>query len=150
LFHLVLTLLKMQSGLHLKLYHTHENILKKRKLSVGVGDEGGFSPNLENNEEALKLIVEAIGEANYKLGKEIFLALDSAASSFHKDGKYLFEGKKVGSSFMIDYYEKLIDKYPIISLEDPLSEDDYEGWKDLTKKLKDKIFIIGDDIFVTK
>jgi len=132
-----------------EIYHTLKNILKKRKLSVGVGDEGGFSPNLESNEEAIKLIVEATSEANYKLGEEIFLALDSAASSFHKDGKYFFEGKEVSSSFMIDYYEKLIDKYPIISLEDPLSEDDYEGWKELTKKLKDKIFIIGDDIFVT-
>lgn len=132
-----------------EVYQTLKNILKKNNLSTGVGDEGGFSPNLRNNEEAIKFIIEAINESNYKLGEEIFLALDSAASSFYKDGKYIFEGKEVDSYWMIDYYEKLIEKYPIISLEDPLAEDDYEGWKELTKRFKDRIQIVGDDIFVT-
>jgi len=132
-----------------EIFHTLKNILKEEGLSTGIGDEGGFSPNLKNNEEAIKLIIRAIEKSHYEPGKEVFIAVDSAASSFYKDGRYIFEGKEVDYSFMIEYYENLVGKYPIISLEDPLSEDDLEGWKLLTRRLKDKIEIIGDDIFVT-
>ncbi len=132
-----------------EIFHTLKNILKEEGLSTGIGDEGGFSPNLKNNEEAIKFIMRAIEESHYEPGKEVFIAIDSAASSFYKDGKYIFEGKEVDYSFMIEYYENLVSKYPIISLEDPLSEDDLLGWRQLTKRLKDKIEIIGDDIFVT-
>lgn len=132
-----------------EIFHTLKKILKDNGLSTGVGDEGGFSPNLNNNEEAIKFILKAIEESNYEPGKDIFIAIDAAASSFYKNGKYIFEGKEENFNFMIDYYCDLVDKYPIISLEDPLSEDDLDGWKLLTEKLKNKIQIVGDDIFVT-
>ena len=132
-----------------EIFHTLKKILKDSGYSTGIGDEGGFSPDLKNNEEAIKLILKAIEESNYKPGKDIFIAIDSAASSFYENGKYIFENKPVDYNFMIDYYSELVDKYPIISLEDPLSEDDFDGWKKLTEKLKNKVQIIGDDIFVT-
>lgn len=132
-----------------EIYQTLKKLLQKSNLSVNVGDEGGFSPNLKSNEEAIKFIIRAVEESNYKLGDEIFIALDAAASSFYKDGKYLFEGKEFDYKYMIDYYEKLIEDYPIISLEDPLAEEDYEGWKILTERLGNRIQIVGDDIFVT-
>lgn len=132
-----------------EIFHTLKKVLKDGGYSTGIGDEGGFSPNLKNNEEAVKLILKAIEESNYKPGKDIFIAIDSAASSFYGNGKYIFENKSVDYNFMIDYYNELVDKYPIISLEDPLSEDDFDGWKKLTEKLKNKVQIIGDDIFVT-
>lgn len=132
-----------------EIYMKLKEVLKERDLSVGIGDEGGFSPILKNNEEAIKLIIEAVERAKYKPQEEIFLALDVAASSFFKDGKYHFEGKKINGEDLIEYYLRLIEKYPIISIEDPFDEEDYDSWKIFTKEVKDKIQIVGDDIFVT-
>lgn len=132
-----------------EVYMKLKEILKKEGLITGIGDEGGFSPNLKNNEEAIKLIFKAIEEAKYKPGEEIFIALDCAASSFFKDGKYIFEEKEIDGSDLIEYYLKLIEKYPIISIEDPFDEEDYSSWKIFTKEVGNKIQIIGDDIFVT-
>lgn len=130
-------------------FHALKAILKKRGLATGVGDEGGFAPNLESNEEALKVIVQAITDAGYKPGKDIYIALDSAASSFWKDGKYDFEGKLLSSAEMVAYYEQMVAKYPIVSLEDGLAENDWAGWKLLNDTLGKRIQIVGDDIFVT-
>lgn len=132
-----------------EVFHALKAILKKRGLATSVGDEGGFAPNLSSNEEALIVIMEAIKAAGYKPGKDIFIALDAAASSFYENGKYIFEGKKVTSAKMIEYYESWVKKYPICSLEDGLAENDWDGWKKLNAKLGDKIQIVGDDIFVT-
>lgn len=132
-----------------EIYMKLKEVLKSKGLSVGIGDEGGFSPFLNNNEEAIKLIIEAVEKAKYKLGEEIFIALDCAASSFFKDGKYLFEGKEINGDDLIEYYLKLIEKYPIISIEDPFDEEDYESWKIFTKEVNDKTQIVGDDVFVT-
>ncbi len=129
-------------------FHHLKAILKSKKHSTAVGDEGGFAPNLKKNEEALELIVLAIKKAGYKAGKEIALALDPAASSFFKNG-YIFEGKKRDYNYLISFYERIIKKYPIVSIEDGLAEDDWEGWQKLTKVLGKKIQLIGDDIFVT-
>ena len=126
-----------------------KNILKERNYSTGVGDEGGFAPNLKNNEEALKLIGEAIEKAGYATDSDICIAIDTAASSFFKDGKYIFEGKEKNADEMVDYYQEIIEKYPIISIEDGLAEDDWEGWRILTERLGEKIQLVGDDIFVT-
>jgi enolase len=130
-------------------FHALKGILKKRGLATGVGDEGGFAPNLDSNEDALSIIVEAITAAGYTPGKDICIALDSAASSFVKDGGYLFEGKQVDSAYMVDYYKTMVEKYPIVSLEDGLAENDWEGWKKLNEALGEKIQLVGDDIFVT-
>ena len=132
-----------------EIFHALKGILKKQGLFTGVGDEGGFAPNLKDNEEALKVIMEAIVAAGYQPGKDVFIALDVAASSFWKDGKYLFEGKTFTSLDMIDYYTNLVQKYPIISLEDGLAENDWENWIILTQKLGNKIQLVGDDLFVT-
>ena len=132
-----------------EVFHNLKSILKSKNLSTSVGDEGGFAPNLKSNKEALDLIVMAIEKAGYKPGKQIALALDSAASSFYKDGSYLFEGKKVDSDYMIDFYSEIAKKYPIISLEDGLYENDWDGWKNLTIKLGNKLQLVGDDLFVT-
>ncbi len=132
-----------------EVFHTLKGILKADKHSTSVGDEGGFAPNLRDNEEALKLIVESIKKAGYKPGKDISLALDPAASSFFKDGKYIFQGREVSSDYMIDFYSRIVRKYPIVSIEDGLAEDDWQGWKKFTKILGRKIQIVGDDIFVT-
>ncbi len=132
-----------------EVFHSLKAILKSKGLSISVGDEGGFAPNLTKNEEALELIIEAIAKAGYKPGQEIALALDSAASSFFKDDKYSFDGQSVDSGYMIDFYSRMVDKYPIISLEDGLYENDWEGWKSLTEKLGQKIQLVGDDLFVT-
>ena len=132
-----------------EVFHNLKSILKSKNLSTSVGDEGGFAPNLKSNKEALDLIVMAIEKAGYKPGKQIALALDSAASSFYKDGSYLFEGKKVDSDYMIDFYSEIAKKYPIISLEDGLYENDWDGWKNLTIKLGKKLQLVGDDLFVT-
>ena len=130
-------------------FHALKSILKKRGLVTSVGDEGGFAPNLGSNEEALQVIVEAISAAGYKPGTDIFIALDAAASSFWKDGGYLFEGKQRDSAWMIDYYERMIGKYPIVSIEDGLAENDWDGWKMMNERLGKKIQIVGDDVFVT-
>ena len=132
-----------------EVFHNLKSILKSKNLSTSVGDEGGFAPNLKSNKEALDLIVMAIEKAGYNPGKQIALALDSAASSFYKDGSYLFEGKKVDSDYMIDFYSEIAKKYPIISLEDGLYENDWDGWKNLTIKLGNKLQLVGDDLFVT-
>ena len=132
-------------------FHTLKKVLKGKKYNVAVGDEGGIAPNLKSSEEAIQLIVEAIKKAGYKPGKDIFIALDPAASEFYQDGKYVLsrEGTVRTSDEMIDYYAELVDKYPIISIEDGLAEDDWEGWQKLTQKLGHKIQIVGDDLYVT-
>ncbi len=124
-------------------------ILKSKKLSTSVGDEGGFAPKLKSNEQALKLILKAIDDAGYIPGRQVYLALDSAASSFYKNGKYFLEGKKVDSDYLVNFYTKVCAKYPVVSLEDGLYEEDWQGWLNLTRKLGKKIQLIGDDLFVT-
>jgi enolase len=134
-----------------EIYHSLQKVLKKRGLSCGVGDEGGFAPSLGTNEEALALIVEAIELAGRKAGQEIGLALDPASSEFYVDGKYQLskEKKALSSEEMVAYYEHLVQKYPIVSIEDGLAEEDWDGWAYLTRQLGDKIQLVGDDIFVT-
>ncbi|HBC93255.1 MAG TPA: phosphopyruvate hydratase [Pelotomaculum sp.] len=134
-----------------EVYHTLKKVLKKKGLHTSVGDEGGFAPMLGSNEEALAVIVEAISAAGYKPGDQIALALDPAATEFHKEGRYVFEaeGKSRTAEEMVDYYTMLADKYPIISIEDGLAEDDWDGWRKLTERLGKKIQLVGDDIFVT-
>ncbi len=132
-----------------EVFHNLKAILSKKKLSTSVGDEGGFAPNLKSNEEALELIIAAIKAAGYKPGREIALALDPAASSFYKKGSYIFEGKKRDSNYMIEFYARMVKKYPIVSIEDGLDENDWEGWENLTKKLGKKVQLVGDDLFVT-
>lgn len=132
-----------------EVFHSLQKILKEKGLSCGVGDEGGFAPSIDNTKKALDLIQEAIEKAGYRLGSDIFIGLDVAASEFYKDGYYNLEGKKRTSDEMIDYYEDLISKYPIISIEDGLDQDDYIGWQKLTKRLGDKLQLVGDDLFVT-
>lgn len=128
-----------------------KKLLNEKGLSSGYGDEGGFAPMLESNMEALELLVEAIKRAGFNPGNEIALAIDAAASEFYKDGKYHFkaESKNYDSKQIIDYYEGMINKYPVISIEDGLAEDDWDGWKLMTKRLGNRIMIVGDDIFVT-
>lgn len=132
-------------------FHALKKILASRKLSTSVGDEGGFAPALPSNEAAIEIILEAIVKAGYKAGKDISIAIDAAASEFYKDGKYHLEreGKILTSSEMVEFYFAWVNKYPIVSIEDGLSENDWEGYQALTKKLGDKIQIVGDDIFVT-
>ncbi len=132
-----------------EIFHTLKKILKKEKLNTAVGDEGGFAPDLKSNEEAIKLILRAAGEAGYTPGKQIFIAIDSAASEFYKGGKYEFEGGRMSAEQMCGYYEELAGKYPILSIEDGLGEKDWKGWAVLTEKLGGKVQIVGDDIFVT-
>ncbi len=132
-----------------EIYHALKSVLKKRGLATSVGDEGGFAPNLESNRAALDLILEAIEIAGYKPGTEIALAMDVAASEFHDNGKYTFEGASKTSAEMIAYYTSLVDAYPIVSIEDPLNEEDWAGWTDMTKVLGSRIQIVGDDLFVT-
>jgi enolase len=132
-----------------EVFHNLKSLLKSKKLSTSVGDEGGFAPNLQSNQEALDLIIAAIEKAGYKPGKDVALALDCAASSFAKDGKYTFEGAQKSSEDLIKIYAQWIAKYPILSIEDGLSEFDWDGWKKLTAELGGKIQLVGDDIFVT-
>lgn len=132
-----------------EVFHSLKSILKSKGLSVSVGDEGGFAPVLKSNEEALSLILESIISAGYKPGKDIYLALDVAASEFFENGKYRFEGKYLGSKELIIYYEKLADEYPVLSIEDGLSENDWDGWATLTRRLGERTQLVGDDIFVT-
>jgi enolase len=132
-------------------FHHLAKILKGEGLSTAVGDEGGFAPNLNSNEEALEYIINAIETAGYRPGKDIGIALDAAASEFYKDGKYIFqsEGKELSAKELIDYYEKLVEKYPLYSIEDGLAEDDWDSWEIMTERLSNSIQIVGDDIFVT-
>ena len=132
-------------------FHVLQGILKSKKLSTAVGDEGGFAPDLESNEAAIKLIMTAITKAGYKPGKDIGIGLDAAASEFYKSGKYVLksEKKKLSAAKMIDYYEELINNYPILSIEDGLAEGDWDGWKLMTDRLEGAVQLVGDDIFVT-
>ena len=132
-----------------EVYHTLKKVLHDRGLSTGLGDEGGFAPNLESNRAALDVIVEAIEKAGYVPGKDIALALDVAATEFYKDGSYEFEGAKKSADEMADYYAELVANYPLVSIEDPMSEEDWAGWKAITDKLGDKVQLVGDDLFVT-
>ena len=135
-----------------EVFHNLKSILKSKKLSTSVGDEGGFAPNLQSNEEAVEVILEAIEKAGYKSGKDIFIALDPASSSFFKSGKYIMEAEKKkenSSDDMIKFYSRWVSNYPIVSIEDGLAEDDWDGWKKLTEVLGKKIQIVGDDLFVT-
>jgi enolase len=135
-----------------EIFHSLKNVLKKKGYNTSVGDEGGFAPNLGSNEEALQVIVEAIGAAGYKPGEDVLLALDVASSELYKDGHYILENEKSPkktSEQLVDFYEDLVARYPIISIEDGMSENDWEGWKMLTERLGGKIQLVGDDLFVT-
>jgi enolase len=130
-------------------YHALKAVLKKRGLSTGLGDEGGFAPNLESNRAALDLIIEAIKNAGFEPGKDVALALDVAASAFVAEGGYTFEGGVKTTDQMVAYYEELIDAYPLVSIEDPLDEEDWAGWAKFTAQVGHKIQVVGDDLFVT-
>ena len=132
-----------------EVYHSLKSVLHDRGLATGLGDEGGFAPNLESNAAALDLIVEAIEKAGYKPGEQVALALDVASSEFYNDGAYDFEGQKKSAAEMSAYYADLLAKYPLVSIEDPLDENDWEGYKTLTEQIGDKVQIVGDDLFVT-
>ncbi|MFC1590794.1 phosphopyruvate hydratase [Candidatus Omnitrophota bacterium] len=135
-----------------EVFHTLKKILKAGKLSTAVGDEGGFAPDLKSNEEAIEVILEAIEKAGYKAGKDISIALDPASSSFYKEGKYVLEAEKKkdnSSADMIEFYSRWVDKYPIVSIEDGLAEDDWSGWESMTSRMGKKIQLVGDDLFVT-
>src|SRR5690349_15656960 len=135
-----------------EVFHSLKKVLVKRKLATGVGDEGGFAPDLKNDEEAIKVILEAIDAAGYAAGQEIALALDCAASELYKDGTYTFKksgGGKKSAEQMVELYQEWIDEYPIVSIEDGLAEDDWEGWATLTKAIGDRCQLVGDDLFVT-
>ena len=137
----------LQSGV--EVYHALKSVLKRKKLATGLGDEGGFAPQLPNNRAALDLILEAIAKAGFKPGEEIALALDVAATEFYKDGKYSFEGEARTSEWMADYYAKLVSDYPLVSIEDGMNEEDWAGWKHLTDVVGSKVQLVGDDLFVT-
>ena len=134
-----------------EVFHNLKSVLKQDGLNTSVGDEGGFAPNLKTNEDAIKYIVKAIEKAGFKPGKDIYIALDPAATEFYKDGKYNLkgEGKVLTPAKMVEYYKNLVEKYPIISIEDGMAEEDWEGWQELTARLGKKIQVVGDDLFVT-
>lgn len=132
-----------------EVFHTLKKLLKEKGYFTGVGDEGGFAPNLSSNEEAFQLIIEAIKMAGYIPGKDVNLAIDVAASELYENGKYNIDGKGFTTEELIEYYDELINKYPIISIEDPLDQNDWDGFADITKRLKDRVQIVGDDLFVT-
>ncbi|HEX9665573.1 MAG TPA: phosphopyruvate hydratase [Thermodesulfobacteriota bacterium] len=132
-----------------EVFHNLKSLLKKKRYSTSVGDEGGFAPNLNSNVEAIECIAEAITKAGYKSGKEVYLALDIASSELYKKGNYTIENKKLTTDEVVDLYRNWINKYPIISIEDGMAEDDWTGWKILTKELGSKVQLVGDDIFVT-
>jgi enolase len=132
-----------------EVYHALKAVLKKRGLATSIGDEGGFAPNLESNRAALDLILEAIANAGFKAGTDIGLAMDVAATEFHEGGKYQFENSKRSSDEMISYYADLVKTYPLVSIEDPLDEEDWTGWANITKELGNKVQLVGDDLFVT-
>ena len=132
-----------------EIYHSLKSVLKKRGLATSIGDEGGFAPNLDSNRAALDLILEAINGAGFKPGKDVALAMDVAATEFHENGKYSFEGTQRSASEMIAYYSELVNSYPLVSIEDPLDEDDWAGWTEMTSSLGSKVQLVGDDLFVT-
>jgi enolase len=132
-----------------EVYHELKKVLNEKGLATGLGDEGGFAPNLPSNRDALDLITSAIERAGYTPGTDIAFALDVAASEFYKDGAYHFEGKTLDSAAMRSYYEELVRDYPLVSIEDPLDEEDWDGWKALTESIGSKVQLVGDDLFVT-
>ena len=132
-----------------EVYQALKSVLKKKGLATGVGDEGGFAPDLPSNRDALDLISDAVKAAGFKLGTDIALALDVAATEFHEKKKYVFEGKKRSSDDMTAYYADLVSSYPIVSIEDPLDEEDWDGWRTITDELGDRVQLVGDDLFVT-
>ncbi|MCP2258989.1 enolase (EC 4.2.1.11) [Streptoalloteichus tenebrarius] len=132
-----------------EVYHALKSVLKTKGLATGLGDEGGFAPSLPNNREALDLIAAAVDKAGYKLGRDIVLALDVAATEFYADGAYTFEKSKRSAEQMAAYYTELLDAYPLVSIEDPLAEDDWDGWVRLTAELGERVQLVGDDLFVT-
>ena len=132
-----------------EVYHSLKKVLHDKGLATGLGDEGGFAPNLESNRAALDLIGDAIRAAGYDFGKDVVVALDVAASEFYQDGGYAFEGGTKSAGEMIDYYAELVSAYPLVSIEDPLNEDDWEGWKQITERLGQQVQLVGDDLFVT-
>ncbi|NLY11669.1 MAG: phosphopyruvate hydratase [Firmicutes bacterium] len=134
-----------------EVFHNLKQVLSAKGLNTAVGDEGGFAPNLNSNEEAIQVIIEAIEKAGYKPGEDVCIALDVAATELFKDGKYVLEGegKELDTDQMIQYYKDLVEKYPIVSIEDALSEDEWDGWKKLTEEIGDKVQLVGDDLFVT-
>ena len=132
-----------------EVYHQLKSVLKDKGLSTGLGDEGGFAPSVDSTKAALDVIVEAINKAGYKLGTDVALALDVAATEFYKDGKYHFEGKQLSAAEMAEVYADLVKEYALVSIEDPLDEDDWDGWKTLTDMIGDKVQLVGDDLFVT-
>lgn len=135
-----------------EIFHNLKKILKDKKLSTAVGDEGGFAPDLKSNEEAIEVILQAIQKAGYKAGRDVFIALDPASSSFYENGKYILEAEAVkekSAGDMVDFYAGWVSKYPVISIEDGLAEDDWDGWKKLTDRIGGKVQLVGDDLFVT-
>ena len=132
-----------------EIFHTLKNILKAKGMATGVGDEGGFAPNLGSNEEALELLAEAVGQAGYALGKDVVLALDVAASEFYSDGLYTIDGEQKDTAAMVSYYQGLCERFPMFSIEDGLDENDWDGWAALTTALGDTVQLVGDDLFVT-
>jgi enolase len=137
----------LQQGV--EVYHALKSVLKSKGLATGLGDEGGFAPNLPSNRAALDLIAEAVGKAGYALGDDIAFALDVAATEFFTDGAYQFEGKPKTAEEMTAYYAELVGAYPLVSIEDPMSEEDWDGWKAITDALGDRVQLVGDDLFVT-
>ncbi|MEE9398645.1 MAG: phosphopyruvate hydratase, partial [Dehalococcoidales bacterium] len=139
----------LQTGV--EVYHSLKKILKDKRLSTNVGDEGGFAPSLSSNREAMEAIVAAIEKAGYKPGKDCFIALDPASSEFYEDGQYILskEGVTLSSAEMVDYYVKWVSEYPLISIEDGMAEDDWDGWQLINEKLGDKIQLVGDDLYTT-
>jgi enolase len=134
-----------------EIFHSLKKVLRDQGLATSVGDEGGFAPDLKSNEAALEVIVEAIGAAGYTAGDQVMIALDPASTEFYRDGSYILagEGRTLSPAEMVDYYARLVDAYPIISIEDGLAEDDWDGWKKLTERLGDRVQLVGDDLFVT-
>ena len=132
-----------------EIFHTLKSILKEKGLSTNVGDEGGFAPNLNNNSECFDLIIEAINKAGYTPGKDVFMGIDAASSEFYKDGMYNIDNKSLTREELFNYYEELVNKYPLISIEDPVEENDFEGFKLITEKLGNKVQLVGDDLFTT-
>jgi enolase len=135
-----------------EVFHALAGVLKSQGLSTSVGDEGGFAPNLRSNEDALKVLVEAIGKAGYRPGEQVAIALDPASSEFFKDGAYVLEGdggKRLTPEQMVEYYATMCERYPIVSIEDGLAEDDWDGWERITRRLGDRVQLVGDDLFVT-
>ena len=134
-----------------EIFHTLKKILSDNSLSTNLGDEGGYAPQLKNHNEALEYLMKSISKAGYRPGEDIYIALDAASSEFYKKNKYDLagEGRKLSSDELIKYYEKMVSSYPIVSIEDPMSEDDFDGWKNITKSLGNKVQLVGDDLFVT-